>query len=156
MATIDNAAENDAVQDLADPLGSGRCSDHLWTGLISSTARTGRTDGTWSWSDGTQVSYENWGHTQLDGGGSPPICGGMYVWGTQWGEPGTWFDHECDHRFNPGCYACMQTGISSETSNSRACYTELHQNSDCNACPYTLLGETNNGDVCAQLCRDDP
>ena len=104
LATVTNQEENDALKAVAEPLGKETCGDHVWMGLKSSKMGHGRTEGTWRWEDGTAYSFENWGHTQQDGGGSAPICGGMYVWGTAHGSPGSWFDHSCAHWFN--CYAC--------------------------------------------------
>ena len=107
LATIANQQENDQVYALARAIerGQSRCGDHVWMGLKSSTNSGGRTDGTWSWQDGTPFNFQKWGHTQQDGGGSPPICGGMYPWGTSNGAPGTWFDHSCAHSAK-WCYAC--------------------------------------------------
>ena len=107
LASITNQKDNDKVQALARAIqgGQGRCGDHVWMGLTSSAKSPGATHGTWSWQDGTPFSFQKWGHTQQDGGGSPPICGGMYPWGTRHGAPGTWFDHSCGHSAK-WCYAC--------------------------------------------------
>ena len=113
LATIANKEENDKVQALAKSLENGRrrCQDHVWIGLKSSATSPGRTEGTWFWQDGTPLTFQNWAWTQQDGGGRPPICGGMYPWGNINGAPGTWLDHKCSTRTR-WCYACQkkQTG----------------------------------------------
>jgi len=84
--------------------GACRKQGSFWMGLISSTKRGGRTDGTWRWKKGGKVGFRRWGHNQADGGGKPPICGGMFLKKTPWGGPGDWWDHECKARNE--CYAC--------------------------------------------------
>ena len=103
LATIRNQEENDQVRALAHAIGNSQCGGHVWMGLESSITVAGRTEGTWSWKSGESLSFQNWDPSQQDGGGTPPVCGGMYPWSA--GPVGNWFDHGCNH-VAVWCYAC--------------------------------------------------
>ena len=116
LATVTSRVENDKLHNLAKVIDEGRarCGNRVWIGLESSATSPVRTEGTWFWQDGTQLTFQNWARTQQDGGGPPPYCGGMYPWGNSNGAPGTWFQNKCTTQ-NIWCYACQRkkTGIRS-------------------------------------------
>jgi len=108
LASIENQAENDILHSTAEPMGISTCGGHVWTGLRSSLTADGPTEGTWSWIVDPEpqipivpgTNFENWYHSQQDGGGSAPICGGVYPWKSS----SEWFDHSCSMMV---CYICM-------------------------------------------------
>ncbi|XP_071847439.1 alpha-N-acetylgalactosamine-specific lectin-like isoform X2 [Apostichopus japonicus] len=99
LVSIGTQVENQWLHDwwvsMLAPL-SGRQFEYIWTGFTDRDE-----EGTWVWSDGTNVTFINWGGEQPDNGGGNSDCGTMVT--KQARTDGKWDDAKC---FAKKAYMC--------------------------------------------------
>lgn len=90
LASIKSAGENDFIVNLIkNHPGGGRVSwNGAWIGLKRNQGGT-----SFSWVDGTSVSYSNWNRGEPNNSGGNENCGNIYARGS---NSGYWNDLTCD------------------------------------------------------------
>ena len=95
LAKILNEEQNRMVRIAAIDVG---ISDNVWIGATDSA-----NEGTWLWTDDTEVNYTNWADGEPNNSGNNEDCGGQY-------SNEEWNDAPCSYSYPFVCYystACM-------------------------------------------------
>ncbi|KAJ8040400.1 Alpha-N-acetylgalactosamine-specific lectin [Holothuria leucospilota] len=110
LVTIESEKENEFLRNwwinILSPLKGGKW-QYIWTGLNDIDE-----EGTFVWSDGSHVTYTNWGESQPDNRFNNSDCVTMVV--RRASDPGKWDDARC---YGRRAYICEYTCTDCENSN---------------------------------------